>query len=184
MMNCLTSEAEPGRTASWISMFPVDGYFVLESWWTSGSDRSPSVCYRVVHEGGISDIFIDQSAGGGEWVTLGYFSFNGECSVQIIGSESSPGVIVADAVKLTPPLDITEHDLPGLTVVSNPASSFTILLPSTALTEVVVYNAAGRRVSTLVGAGSVEWTPIDLPAGIYFAMETSECQSVKLVYLK
>lgn len=49
MMNCLTSEAETGRTASWTSMFPLDGYFILESWWTSGSDRSSSVCYRVVH---------------------------------------------------------------------------------------------------------------------------------------
>ena len=186
MMNCITASAESGRTASWASMVPVNGYFVLTSWWTSGSDRSSSVCYRVFHSGGFTDIYVDQLAGGGEWVPLGYFSFSGECSIQILGSQSSPGVMVADAVKLVPALGTQQAETSCLSVVRNPSSSFTILLPSSSpvSTEVLIYNSAGRRVSTLTGTGSVEWNPVDLPQGVYFAVEEDMFQSIKLVYIR
>ncbi|MCK5131144.1 MAG: N-acetylmuramoyl-L-alanine amidase [Candidatus Sabulitectum sp.] len=186
MLNCVTAEVGPDRTASWTSMIPVNGSFTVESWWTSGNNRSSSVCYRIFHSEGYTDIFVDQFAGsgGGEWVFLGSFSFDGECSVQILGSQSFPGVMVADAVKLVPPLGIEQFEFTGLSVVRNPASSFTFLLPSSTVTEVLIYNSAGRRVSTLRGTGSIEWIPADQPQGVYFAVETDQFRSIKLVYIK
>ncbi len=185
MMNCVLAEVESDRTASWTSMIPVNGSFTVSSWWTSGNDRSSSVCYRVFHSEGHTDVNVDQFAGGGgEWVSLGSFSFSGECSVQILGSLSAPGVIVADAVKLVPPLGIEEHGVVALSVLRNPASSFTILLPSSAAAEVYIYNSAGRRVSTLKGSGFVEWAPFDQPQGVYFAVEADQLRSVKLVYIR
>ncbi len=185
MMNCATAEAEQSRTASWVSMIPVCGSFTVSSWWTSGNDRSSSVCYRINHSGGHTDIYADQhGSGGGEWVLLGSFSFNGECSIQILGSESSPGVMVADAVKLVPPLGVDQHGYTGLSVVQNPAASFTIHLPSSVETEVLFYNSAGRKVSSVMGTGSVQWTPVDLPCGVYFAVESHRLQSIKLVYIR
>ena len=185
MLNCVTAEVGPGRTASWTSMIPVNGSFTVESWWTSGNNRSSSVCYRIFHSEGYTDIFVDQFAcGGGEWVSLGSFSFDGECSVQILGSQSFPGVMVADAVKLVPPLGVEQHELFGLSVARNPASSFTILLPSAAYTEVMIYNSVGRRVSLLTGTGSIEWNPGDLPQGVYFAVGEGLFQPIKLVYIR
>ena len=90
---------------------------------------------------------------------------------------------MADAVKLVPPLGVEEDILSELSVLSNPASSFTILLPSTANREVLIINSAGRLVDTLWGAGSVEWLPVNLPQGVYFAVEAESKQSVKLVLL-
>ncbi|MCD4707395.1 MAG: N-acetylmuramoyl-L-alanine amidase [Candidatus Sabulitectum sp.] len=185
MMNCVTAEVESERTASWISTIPVNGSFTVSSWWTSGNDRSPSVCYRVFHSEGYTDVDVDQFAsGGGEWVSLGSFTFDGECTVQLLGSLSAPGVIVADAVKLVPPLGIEEHGVVALSVLRNPASSFTILLPSSTETEVLIYNSAGRRITALRGSGSVEWTPVDQPQGVYFAVEVDQLRSVKLVYIR
>ncbi len=186
MLNCAATGVEPERYASWSSTIPVNGSYTVKSWWTSGSDRSSSVCYRIFHSAGQSDVFVDQYAtGGGEWVSLGNYSFNGECTVQMVGSESDPGEMIADAIKLVPPLGTESESVSTLGVMQNPASSFTITLPiASGSSEVHIYNSAGRRVSSLRGVGVVEWTPIDMPQGVYFAMETRLMQSVKLVYIR
>ena len=185
MMNCFTAEVSAGRTASWNSMVAVNGAFSVESWWTSGSDRSQSVCYRVFHSGGYTDVLVNQcSQGGGEWFSLGNFSFDGDCTVQLLGAESSPGVMVADAVKLVPPLGTQGNDPVGFSVIQNPSSSFSFILSSDVGTEVLVYDFSGRLVSILHGSGSVEWTPSGLPDGVYFAVEAGADVSVKLVYLR
>lgn len=185
MMNCRTADSGSDRIAQWVSCVPVTGLLSVESWWTSGSNRSSSVCYRVFHSGGFSDVSVNQLSGGGEWVSLGNYYFDGNCTVEILGEESEPGVVVADAVKLSPPLGLSEGDFSfaGLSVTRNPASSFTFILPSSGESEILVYNSMGRLVSALIGAGSVEWTPVDLPCGVYFAVETGQMQSVKLVYI-
>jgi hypothetical protein len=184
MMNCRTAEAAYERTASWTSLIPVNGLFTLSCWWTSGSDRSSSVCCRVFHSGGYSDVFVNQLTGGGEWVSLGSFVFDGECTVQILGSQSGAGVIVADAVKLMPLLGTGESGPEGLSVLQNPASSFTFMLPSEGAGEVLIYNSAGRRVESLSGLSPIEWTPVNLPNGVYFAVETGELYSARLIYIK
>jgi len=184
MMNCRATDAVPERTASWTSLIQINGLFTLSSWWTSGSDRSSSVCYRVFHAGGYSDVYMNQLTGGAEWVPLGSFTFDGDCTVQILGSQSSAGTIVADAVKLTPPLGTGEYEPACLSVTRNPASSFTIVLPPEASGEIVIYDSAGRRIARLQGSGTVEWTPVNLPDGVYFAMETDKFSSVRLIYIR
>ena len=184
MLNSMVAEAAPGRIATFESVMPVYGQFFVQAWWTVGFNRSSSVCYRVIHADGFTDIFVNQFAsGGGSWVPLGSFTFNGNCSIQILGDNSSSGVMVADAVKLVPPLGV-EEDIPAeISVLSNPASSFTVVLPSTTSCEVLIVNSAGRVVDSLSGVGSVEWMPVDLPQGVYFAVEPESKQSVKLVLL-
>ncbi len=155
MMNCAAASVEPERYASWTSTIPVNGFFTLQGWWTSGSDRSSSVCYRISHSTGQSDVYVNQYAtGGGEWVTLGSYAFDGECTVQLLGSESSPGIMIADAIKLVPPLGCESESVSSMSVMQNPASSFTIMLPSTSgSSEVHIFNSAGRKVSSLTGIG-------------------------------
>lgn len=185
MMNCFTAEALPDRIASWTSMIPVNGIFTVESWWTSGSGHSSSVCYRIFHSEGHTDMYLDQNAGGGgEWKSLGSFSFDGDCSIQIIGSKSSLGIMIADAVKLVPPLGVQLSEPTGFSVVRNPASSFTIVFQSPGETEICIYNSAGRRVSSLRGTDFVQWFPTDMPQGVYFAVRTGRLRSIKLVYIR
>ncbi len=92
--------------------------------------------------------------------------------------------MVADAVKLVPPLGVQQYGSTGLSVVQNPAASFTIHLPSSVETDVLFYNLAGRKVSSITGTGLVQWTPADLPCGVYFAVESNRLQSIKLVYIR
>jgi hypothetical protein len=185
MMNCITAQVNPARTASWVSMIPVNGYFTLESWWTSGSDRSQSVCYRVFYTGGYTDVFVNQrSLGGGEWFTLGNFSFDGDCTVQLLGTESSPGVMVADAVRLVPPTGVEENITDLFRVVQNPCSSFRFVFSAAAETQVLIFDFSGRLIDTVTGSGSAVWIPAGLPDGVYFAVEADTDLSVKLVYLR
>jgi len=185
MMNCFITDVSVERTASFSPMVSVNGVFSVESWWTSGNDRSQSVCYRVFHSGGYTDVSVNQrSEGGGEWYSLGSFSFNGDCTVQLLGAESSPGVMVADAVKLVPPLGVEEAGHSGFSVNQNPSSSFSFKLSSAVETEVLIYDFSGRLVSTLHGSDSVQWAPEGQPCGVYFAVEADTDVSVKLIYLR
>ncbi|RKZ02453.1 hypothetical protein DRQ21_08620 [Candidatus Fermentibacteria bacterium] len=185
MMNCFTAEACAERTASWSSMVAVNGVFSVESWWTSGSDRSQSVCYRVFHSGGYTDVMVNQcSQGGGEWFSLGNFSFDGDCTVQLLGAESSPGVMVADAIKLVPPTGVEENSTDLFRVVQNPCSSFCFVFAAAGETEVLIFDFTGRLIDTVTGSGSAVWIPANLPDGVYFAVETDTDVAVKLVYLR
>ncbi len=185
MLNCASTSVESSRIASWASKIPVNGPYNVQSWWTKGFNRSSSVCYRIHHSDGYTDVFVDQYAnGGGQWVPLGSFVFDGDCLIELIGSESSPGNMIADAVKLVPPLGIEEQITTDLMVIQNPASSFTFLLPPSFIGVVYIYNSIGRKIDTLYGTGSRVWIPENMPSGIYFAIESQNLSSSKLVYIQ
>ena len=69
-------------------------------WWTEWPSRSPSVPVEIEHSGGKTRIFIDQTANGGKWNSLGdyFFEFGQSYRVTII-SQPGPASTCADAVR-------------------------------------------------------------------------------------
>ncbi len=173
MGGCLVSAGGGAGEAQWSSMVPVNGTFILEVWWTSGYENSSSVCFRVTHSGGVTDVFLDQGEGGGEWVSSSSFTFTGQCSIGLLCHESAPGTAVADAVRLVPALGVDQVFPPGLRVRSNPSSSFTFIFPGNGNGSVRVFDLQGREVGAASGTGSATWFPVNLPTGVYVAREAS-----------
>lgn len=184
MGSCLLGNGGGEGIASWTSPLQLTGTYNLQVWWTSGSDRSPSACFRVFHSGGISDVYMDQySTGGGEWENAGTFSFEGSCTIQLLCSESSPGLVVADALRLTPPMGVEETPLQEITVLENPSSSFAFIVPGNSR-SIEILDLSGRVVDAVSGCGTVTWVPGNLPSGVYFAKVTETELSLRLILLK
>lgn len=185
MGNCLLGSGDGEGAAVWAVPFPLDGVYSVRLWWTSGSDRSSSVCFRVLHAGGATDVFMDQLAtGGGEWIEAGTFSFQGESAVELLCSQSSQGTTVADAVKLVPLLGISDPAQGGMSVLENPSSSFTFTFPGAEQRSVCIFDLSGRLVDEVIGSGTVSWNPREIPSGVYLATETGSESSMRLVLLK
>ena len=183
MGSCLLGNGGEEGIARWTA--PLTGIYTLQVWWTSGSDRSSAACFRISHSGGTTDVFMDQySTGGGEWVSAGSFSFDGSFSVELLCSQSSPGTVVADALRLTPPMGVEETPVQEITVLENPSSSFTLIFPGSASRTVEILDLSGRVVDTVSGCGTIAWVPGNLPSGVYFAAATDIELSVRLILLK
>lgn len=181
MGRCLVSAGGGAGEAQWSSMVPVNGSFILEVWWTSGNENSSSVCFSVTHSEGVTDVFLDQCEGGGEWVSSSTFTFDGQCSIRLLCHESAPGTVVADAVRLVPALGVEGSAFPEIQVLGNPSSSFTFLFPENGHGSVTVFDLQGRVVGEASGTGSATWVPVNLPSGVYMAREASTGGLVKLV---
>ncbi|HXF96508.1 MAG TPA: N-acetylmuramoyl-L-alanine amidase, partial [Gemmatimonadales bacterium] len=79
------------------------GARTLDARWTSGANRSTRALYAVVSAAGdtLARIPADQTAGGGEWRTLGAWTFPaGWNRVALLRRDSSGTVVVADAVRV------------------------------------------------------------------------------------
>ncbi|MBL7222889.1 MAG: LEPR-XLL domain-containing protein [Candidatus Brocadiae bacterium] len=83
--------------ASWIFPAVGAGYWEVFANWVSYSVCSSNVTYSVIHDGVRDDVEVDQRHDGGEWVSLGIYSFNVGGFVAI--SADAGGYVVADAVR-------------------------------------------------------------------------------------
>ena len=89
-----------GGLFTWHPGLSVSGDYDVYAWWTYHKNRSTTVPYRIVHNGGTDMVVVNQhdSALGGQWVLLGRYSFtalvNGDVSVS-----SENGQASADAVR-------------------------------------------------------------------------------------
>jgi RHS repeat-associated protein len=67
--------------------------------YVAGPDRASNAQYTITHAGGTTTANVNQQTDGGEWVSLGVFTFTADPlhGVKLHGSAS--GIVVADAVK-------------------------------------------------------------------------------------
>ncbi|MEO0447188.1 MAG: N-acetylmuramoyl-L-alanine amidase, partial [Verrucomicrobiota bacterium] len=87
--------------ASWSMDLPTAGEYEVFTRWTSGTNRSTEAPYLVYHQGGKSTISMNQQQRGGEWVSLGTFTFRaGPASRVALSCWTSKGdAVIADAVR-------------------------------------------------------------------------------------
>jgi hypothetical protein len=78
---------------------------LVEARWTQGTDRSTQAPFWLFGPAGqaLAKVYVNQQKNGGQWVTLGTFAFAaGQSSVGLSRWTKGTGVVVADAVRVTP----------------------------------------------------------------------------------
>ncbi|WDD99369.1 putative Ig domain-containing protein [Thalassomonas actiniarum] len=93
---------------------PVSGIYRLSAWWQEKTGANQA-SFHINHAQGLSTVELDQSSGGGNWFTLGSYSFTAGNSHNIdLSASLSP--LVVDALRLElinpPPLAISTQVLP------------------------------------------------------------------------
>lgn len=89
-------------SATWTIPVLEDGLYPVFAWFRASSNRTPEAIYRVQHSGGTSEVTVDQTVDNLTWAHLGNFWFTSQQGAQITLSNRSPspGVVIADAVRL------------------------------------------------------------------------------------
>ena len=89
-----------GSTYSWSFKPSTSGNYEIFMWWTTWPSRSSKVPVDIRHAGGTTRVTIDQQQNGGQWNSLGLYSFAAGVSYTItITSQPGPSSTCADAVK-------------------------------------------------------------------------------------
>ncbi|MEV6104260.1 FAD-dependent oxidoreductase [Streptomyces sp. NPDC051940] len=71
--------------------------------WTAASNRATNVPVDIVHAGGTTTKTVNQRLQGGQWVSLGSYSFAaGTTGSVLIRTSGTNGYVIADAVRFTP----------------------------------------------------------------------------------
>jgi hypothetical protein len=172
--------------------------WMLDTWLPAGGNAV--VDYRILHNGTEDTITVDQSLYADEWVTLGGWWDASDGLSVIIGDNTgvSGDMIVADAVRFSPPTGIEENTetselVPLLLISANPSSAFLLQISGASETGTLsIYDSAGRLVFRKeVHPSSAEenlcWpADDDMPPGLYTAVYRSGQYgaSVKLVMIR
>ncbi|MAE65360.1 MAG: hypothetical protein CMJ18_13900 [Phycisphaeraceae bacterium] len=98
---------EAGSTATWTADLPDRGRYDVYAWWSvelpdgSTAHRNRNAEYTIHHQVGNTSVRLDQNEGGGAWVLLGTFDFEGDGTdfVSIEASGNPSYWTSADAVR-------------------------------------------------------------------------------------
>ncbi|MDT7856097.1 hypothetical protein RQM47_05545 [Rubrivirga sp. S365] len=95
----LGTTREGQGAATWTADLPAPGAYAVHVSYAGGAgraDRSERARYTVRHAGGESAVLVNQTMGGGTWVYLGTWEFDGPASATLT---SEGGAVSADAVR-------------------------------------------------------------------------------------
>jgi len=100
-----TRSAAGNASAVWTASFPQRGSYAVYVSYATLPESTACAKYTVSHLGGDTVFIVDQRMGGGTWIYLGTFEFEGEGSVSLDNSTPRDGtfkagsVVSADAVR-------------------------------------------------------------------------------------
>jgi hypothetical protein len=81
---------------------PSAGTWTVQLRWTAHPNRATNVPVDVIHNGGTTTRSINQRQAGGQWISLGSFSFAaGTTGSVLLRTDGTDGYVVADAVRFT-----------------------------------------------------------------------------------
>ena len=79
---------------------PAAGTYTVYLRWTAHENRASNVPIDIVHNGGITNRVVDQRTNGGQWVSMGAYTFAaGTTGSLLIRTEATTGYVVADAAR-------------------------------------------------------------------------------------
>jgi RHS repeat-associated protein len=93
----LYSPGGSGNTVRWVPALGAGDYEVYV-WYVKNRKYSNSVPYTVFHNGQSETVTVDQRSGGGSWLLIGTYNFNGGGAEYVEVSDAS-GKTTADAVR-------------------------------------------------------------------------------------
>jgi hypothetical protein len=92
------TNASSTQTATWTMQVPAAGVYEVFMIWAAAENRPASTTITVTHAGGTADVPIDQRSNGGQWYSLGSWSFN-TGGATVVMTVPLTGYVCADAVK-------------------------------------------------------------------------------------
>ena len=89
--------------ARWVAHIPQTGKYAVYVAYQTVKNSTDDALYTVVHKGGETQFRVNQTMGGGTWIYLGHFDFEGdqEARIELSNLSREKGkIITADAVKI------------------------------------------------------------------------------------
>jgi len=151
----LTRRAAPtGASASWTPTLPATQSYEVYAW-NPDFIRSGSTAarYAITHDGGTTNVLVDQTKAGQQWIDLGNYVMTPGAGrkVQLVNNAGATGTLRADAVKFVPTV-----------VVDNGGTGYTEAGSWTSTTTVKGWSGTDTRYSS-APTSTARWTP-QLPA--------------------
>ncbi|MEO0257749.1 MAG: N-acetylmuramoyl-L-alanine amidase, partial [candidate division WOR-3 bacterium] len=75
-LNYIWSDGTGIKRLLFMPDLPQTGQYEVSVWFTEGWNRAQNAPYVVHHAGGVDTFYVDQTTGGGQWISLGTFGFN------------------------------------------------------------------------------------------------------------
>ena len=94
-----------GSVVRWRPALPGDGRYEVQVSYAAASNRATNAPYTVHHAEGTDIVLVNQKlrgtpeSRGGEWVSLGVFTFAAGISGSVELSDNANGFVIADAVR-------------------------------------------------------------------------------------
>lgn len=85
----------------WTFEVPETGIYEVDAWWPENSNNTANANYVIIDETGSTIITVAQNTDGGQWNSLGFYSFNAEKTYSVILSASNNEPVVADAIRIS-----------------------------------------------------------------------------------
>lgn len=162
-------------TTTWTPTLASARMYDVFAWWVSGSNRAADAKYTVHHDGGQTQVLINEQVNGGKWVLLGRFPMTPANAPKVVltNAAATGSVVVADAVRFHagPALAATE------VIVDNTDAGFAASTNWTTTTATPGYYGANYRLrATASVSDQATWTATIPSAGTYnvFARWTAD----------
>ncbi|WP_326793383.1 DNRLRE domain-containing protein [Streptomyces sp. NBC_00841] len=102
-------------TFTWTLNVPQDGSYTAYAKYPTTSGASTAAKYTVTHDAGTTAKTVNQTTGGGTWVSLGSFTFKQGNTSKITLATDASGKVVADAVKIVRTATETDNEKKNFT---------------------------------------------------------------------
>ncbi|HWQ93523.1 MAG TPA: NBR1-Ig-like domain-containing protein, partial [Clostridia bacterium] len=101
----LTTSTSVSGTFTWAPSIEQPGFYSVFAWYPQGANRCTNSLFTIQYAGGAAGVRINQTTGGGQWVSLGVnrpFVTGTTGKVQLNNLSVEPAkVVIADAVRFT-----------------------------------------------------------------------------------
>ncbi|WP_405735537.1 exo-alpha-sialidase [Streptomyces sp. NBC_01537] len=145
----------------WQSPVRASGGYDVSVWYTAHTNRASNAPYTVKDANGSTLVHRDQRVNGGQWVSLGKFSFTAGTLATVELSDAADGYVVADAVRFTyQGVVVDDEDATGYSVVSG-----TWISPATTVDGHYGDSYSAHAAGT--GTSVVRWQPAVAVSGVY-----------------
>lgn len=99
-------DSDTNKGNQWVTYTPdlgYPGFWEVEAIWTSDNNRADNVPIDILGASGLTTVYVDQTADGGVWNSLGVFSFypGTQGSVTIRNMPGDGGYVIADGIRFT-----------------------------------------------------------------------------------
>lgn len=118
-----TTQGKERNKVSWIPQIPSRGRYAVYVSYATLPHAVSDAHYTVYHAGGKTEFRVNQQMGGGTWLYLGTFLFDGGKSplncVVLSNDSKEHGVVSADAVRFGGGMGMTERSLPQVSLTAD-----------------------------------------------------------------